>query len=123
MKKRRSLLASVTTAISLGIVTVAPSIFPAISSASASTFTFQENPNLVPQPAGPTNFISDGNSLTIENADTVKNIGSETTPESIYIFPFLYAEVGDGFVGLEWENKLDAYTNSKLRRTWQSLDP
>lgn len=115
MKKRRSRLAAVTTAMSLGMVAIAPSIFPVISptisSASATTFKFQENPNLVPQP-GPANVIPEGNRLTILNADTVKNVGSETTPESIYIFPFLFAEVGDSFVGLEWENSLDAYTNS-----------
>lgn len=103
MKKRCSRLVAVLTSVGLGLL--------AVPSALASSFTFQENPNLVPQP-GQSTVIPEGNTLTILDADTVKNVGSTPTAESIYIFPFLYANVGDSFVGLEWENSLDAYTNS-----------
>ncbi|MEO0770447.1 MAG: PEP-CTERM sorting domain-containing protein [Cyanobacteria bacterium J06649_4] len=100
-----------------GTVAALFTIIPAVTSlivanpVRAATFDFQENPNLVPQ-AVPIDRTVNGNTLTIKNAAVLTNTGSTATGESIYTYPFLYSTIdrGSTFVGLKWDNALDAYT-------------
>ncbi len=102
MKKYFSFCSTVAASAILSLFTTLP--------ATAATFLYQENNSVIEENIQPT-INENGNVRTIVNATVRTNPSSRATEEIIFLAPFLWTGINNNFVGLEWENSLNAWTN------------
>lgn len=114
MKKYFPLCSAVSSAVSLTVssAVIASALVNLLAAlpAAAATFAYQETNSVVGENVPPT-ISESGNVRTIINAAVRTNPSSTATEEIIFLVPFLWTGINNNFVGLSWENSLNAWTN------------